>query len=96
MTLWLRAAREGIAALTKPTQPTEPQAHRTPREVLSVKSVLSAARLAAVRANPALLDAWEERAAIREYDGGETREQAEWGALRDVEGLRRAVPRRAQ
>jgi hypothetical protein len=29
-------------------------------------------------------DLWEERAAIIEYDGGETRDNAEWMALQDI------------
>lgn len=33
-----------------------------------------------------LLDTWEERAAIREYDGGFTRAEAELGAFAEVAG----------
>lgn len=32
---------------------------------------------------------WAERAAIREYDGGMTREEAEKAALRDIEERRK-------
>lgn len=32
-------------------------------------------------------DAYEERAAIREYDGGYPRQEAEWLAYRDIMGL---------
>ena len=37
--------------------------------------------------------AWEERAAIREYDGGQAREHAEAEALRDVVELMRRTDR---
>lgn len=38
-------------------------------------------------------DVWEERAAIMEYDGGLTREEAETLALGEVEELRRSQER---
>lgn len=36
---------------------------------------------------------WHERAAIREYDGGASRADAEAGALLDVAGIASARPR---
>lgn len=88
MTRWLAAAREGLGALTKPTKPTEPPVGGTDREVLSVLSVLSGRGEAVAgltdEARQDLRDAWEERAAIREYDGGQTREEAELEASREL------------
>ncbi len=37
---------------------------------------------------------WEERAAIREYDGGQSREDAERGALEDLHRKRERDERR--
>jgi hypothetical protein len=34
----------------------------------------------------ALIESWEERAAIMEYEGGLTREEAEWQAFLCVQG----------
>ena len=90
MTRWLMASREGLGAPTKPTELTKPAVKGTGPEVLSVKSVLSGwlreeHGLCGEGLND-LLDAWEERAAIRQYDAGQTREEAEWAAARDVAG----------
>ena len=88
MTRWLRAAQEGPGALTKPTELTKPLGVGAAQRVLSVLSVLSGGGEAAGGATGDdlhdLLDAWEERAAIREYDGGQTREEAERDAAREV------------
>lgn len=56
--------------------------------VLSVKSVLSGGRepIAASCPTAAILDAFEERAAIREFDAGESRANAEAAAWADVAG----------
>ncbi|WP_156102983.1 hypothetical protein [Thioclava atlantica] len=71
MTRWLAAARAPQTRLTKPTELTNPQSS----EVLSVLSVLSG--------HPeVMLDLWEERAAVREYEGEEPRVQAEHNAAR--------------
>lgn len=85
MTRWLRAAREGVASLTKPTELTEHQQTSPHTEVLSVKSVLSIG----AEINTGIVDAWEERAAIREFDGGQSRKDAERDAARDI-GLQQA------
>lgn len=37
-----------------------------------------------IKENETLMDHWSERAAIREYDGGLEREEAEWLAMLDV------------
>lgn len=88
MTRWLLAAREGLGTGTKPTQPTKPAPEGRPDEVLSVKSVLSEEGEVGSGLPQDLcgdlLDAWEERAAIREYDGAQTRGEAERGALREL------------
>jgi len=85
MTRWLRAAREGIEALTKPTELTEHPPILPNTEVLSVKSVLSIGG----EINTEIVDAWEERAAIREFDGGQSRKDAECDAASDI-GLQQA------
>ncbi len=41
---------------------------------------------------PDELDAWQERAAIMQYDAGMTREQAEAAALADVLAMREGRP----
>jgi len=105
MTRWLRAAQAGVDRLTKPTELTEPAKHPAlvpPGGVLSVKSVLSeGGRMqpaAGASALADLVDAWEERAAIRQYDGGQAREDAEKGAAvelgLDVETIRVDARRR--
>lgn len=84
MSRWLRAAREGPSALTKPTEPTEPLSVPPVGEVLSVLSVLSGGGEGESESLTDRLAAWEERAAIREYDGGQSREVAEREAAREV------------
>lgn len=88
MTRWLRAAQVGLSGLTKPTELTEPPQAGPAPKVLSVKSVLSeggeAVWAAEGRPSRDLVDAWEERAAIREFDGGQSREDAERAAARDL------------
>ena len=84
MTRWLQAARVRQSPETKPTELTKPQTSPRPEGVLSVKSVLSEG----VQPDPAqlalLLDRWEERAAIREFEAGQTRANAEAAAAREV------------
>ena len=80
MTRWLRAARGESEALTKPTELTEPRPEWAKNGVLSVKSVLSGGESGEPDDLAYLIGDWEERAAIREYDGGQTREVAEWMA----------------
>ena len=99
MTRWLEAAKSAREARTQPTELTKPARElrdggddTTERGVSSVLSVLSGggeAKSAPPRAHklaPGLeaLDAFEERAAIREADGGQAREVAEAGALAEV------------
>lgn len=90
MTRWLRAAQGGLGPLTKPTELTKPTQAKPEPGVLSVKSVLSEG--AGPEQGPAqslpddLLDQWQERAAIREFDGGQSREEAEQGATRELYG----------
>jgi hypothetical protein len=90
MTRWLQAAQRASEAGTKPTKLTEP----SPEGVLSEKSVLSEG----VRADPVpemtpdelARDIFEERAAIREFDGGQTRAEAEraaWPEARRAAGI---------
>ena len=80
------AARQGVAPRTKPTQPTKPSGRAigggtgTEKGVLSASSVLSGAvrrvpeTSGAMSPDPELIrDLLEERAAIREYDGGHPR-----------------------
>lgn len=78
---------------TKPTKPTEPKLPGDDPGVLSVESVLSGKGYPVVVPEAApvnpdtrreLWDDWEERAAIREYDGGQPREVAEREAAREV------------
>ncbi len=89
MTRWLQAARRESVAGTKPTKPTEP----SPERVLSEKSVLSGGeKLPAPEMTPAELarDLYEERAAIREFDGGQDRAEAEreaWIEARRAAGI---------
>jgi len=76
MTVWLNVARKGPRALA---ELTKPQSSQPDRDVLSVKSVLS------YEGHPTtadIFDLWEERAAIREYDGGQSRESAERDAAK--------------
>jgi hypothetical protein len=82
MTRRLRAAKEGVAAMTKLTEhpPILPNT-----KVLSVKSVLSIGG----EINTEIVDAWEERAAIREFYGGQSRKDAECNAAKDI-GLQQA------
>jgi hypothetical protein len=97
MTQWLQAARQDVAPRTKPTQPTKLTGRAigggtaTEEGVLSVSSVLSGAvrpipeTSGAMPPDPeSIRDLLEERAAIREYDGGQTRAEAEAGALGDI------------
>lgn len=89
MTRWLEAAQRASEAGTKPTKLTEP----SPEGVLSEKSVLSRGGNAfAPEMTPAELarDAFEERAAIRQFDGGQSRagaERAAWAEARRVAGI---------
>lgn len=79
MTRWLQAAQRASEAGTKPTKLTEP----SPEGVLSEKSVLSeGVKADPVPDDPEALarDLYEERAAIREYDGGQDRPEAEHAA----------------
>ncbi len=46
----------------------------------------SAMRIGMKRWTELLRDEWEERAAIIEYDGGETRDAAEWQAFVQING----------
>lgn len=94
MTRWLQAARAAAEARTKPTKPTEPtrELHagdrQSPEEgVSSVSSVSSGREGAVARPSPDDLDAldrFEERAAIREIDGGQPRAEAEAAALAET------------
>lgn len=84
MTRWLRAARGESEALTKPTELTEPRSEGAGPPVLSVKSVLSGGVLGEADDLACLVGDWEERAAIREYEGGQAREVAEREAAREV------------
>ena len=84
MTRWLRAARGESEALTKPTELTEPRSGAANPPVLSVKSVLSGGDSGEADDPACLIGDWEERAVIREYDGGQAREVAEREARRDV------------
>ena len=84
MTRWLRAARGESEALTKPTELTEPRSVGGNPPVLSVKSVLSGGDSDEADDPACLIGDWEERAAIREYDGGQTRGVAEREAAREV------------
>lgn len=93
MTRWLRAAKSIPEARTKPTKLTKPPLN----EVKSEKSVLSEG----VRINSAdplpdmtpeelARDIYEERAAIREHDGGQSRPEAEaaaWQEARRAAGI---------
>lgn len=95
MSGWRALARElgVLPSTTKPTILTEPG----PREVLSVLSVLS--RGPEPFSRDLARDLYEERAAIREHDGGLDRPEAEVLAVADtaralglpVEAVRRAV-----
>lgn len=89
MTRWLDAARGDMSPLTELTKPTEPMPQSPEADVLSVLSVLSdrgEVRDGDLTADEQyLLDAWHERAAIREYDGGMERGEAERAAIRDVQ-----------
>ncbi len=88
MTRWLDAARGDMTPLTEPTKPTESTNQSPEADIVSVLSVLSGrgeARHEDLTAEDLdLLDAWHERAAIREYDGGMERGEAERAAVRDV------------
>lgn len=84
MTRWLRAARGESEALTKPPELTEPRPEGAKNGVLSVKSVLSGGDSGEAEDLACLIGDWEERAAIREYDGGQVRKIVEREAARDV------------
>lgn len=89
MTRWLQAAKRASEAGTKLTKPTKPHCS----EVLSVKSVLSRggnAPAPAMTPEELARDIFEERAAIREFDGGQDRETAEraaWAEARRAAGI---------
>jgi len=85
MTRWLQAAQRASEVRTKPTKPTKP----SPEGVLSEKSVLSRGEN---DLTPEALarDLYEERAAIRQFDGGQDRETAEraaWSEARRAAGI---------
>jgi len=88
MTRWLDAAKGRVTPLTELTKPTEPQGQPHAVGVLLVKSILSGGGEVRAEALTAaehdLLDAWHERAAIREYDGGMERRDAARAAAVDV------------
>ena len=72
MTRWLDAAKQATGAGNLPKQPKQPPAP----EVNSVNSVLSGGGIPPDAADDAL-NRYEERAAIREYDGAQARAEAE-------------------
>lgn len=91
MTRWLHAAQRASEAGTKLTKLTEPPSI----EVLSEKSVLSGGETPLTR-DPEITpddlarDLYEERAAIREFDGGQDRAEAEraaWIEARRAAGI---------
>jgi len=90
MTRWLQAAKQATAPRTKLTEPTKP--HRKP--VLSVLSEgeLSEAAPPAETCEADALDRYEERAAIREHDGGQTRAEAEAAALGEAARVSGTTP----
>lgn len=74
MTRWLRAAQQASEVLTKPTELTKPPPDAGRTEVLSVLSVLSEGDEPSLAVD---FDAFEETAAIIEFDGGLSRSHAE-------------------
>lgn len=91
MTRWLQAAQRASGAGNKLNLPKQPPAP----EVNSVNSVNSGGRKADA-APPDMtpealaLDIYEERAAIREFDGGQSRPEAEaaaWAEARRAAGI---------
>ncbi len=84
MTRWLDAATGRMTPLTELTKPTESQGQPCEAGVLSVKSILSGEGEAGAEAltvgEQDVLDAWHERAAIREFEGGMDRAEAERAA----------------
>ena len=76
MTRWLQAAQGAIEAGNLPKKPKQP----AEAEVNSVNSVNSGGR-SALSPEELALDHFEERAAIREFSGGQDRAEAEAAAL---------------
>lgn len=75
MTRWLEAAQRASGAGNLPKKPKQPPMP----EVNSVNSVNSDARKT-MTPDDLALDIYEERAAIREFDGGQDRAEAERAA----------------
>lgn len=84
MTRWLHVARGAQSPATKPTELTKPQDPYHTEGVLSVKSVLSEGEAPDPAQLALILDLWEERAAIREYDAGQGRAEAEAYAAGEI------------
>lgn len=85
MTRWLEAAQRASGAGNLPKKPKQPPLP----EVNSVNSVNSDARKAMTPEELAR-DLYEERAAIRQFDGGQDREAAEraaWSEARRAAGI---------
>ena len=81
MTRWLDAVHEAVSAENLPKQPKQPLS----TGVNSVNSVNSDdQKLLSLSAEELVRDLYEERAAIRQFDGGQSRTEAETGALADV------------
>ncbi|KPP81848.1 MAG: hypothetical protein HLUCCO07_16770 [Rhodobacteraceae bacterium HLUCCO07] len=93
MTRWLQAAQSASEARKKPNLPKKPPLP----EVNSVFSVNSGGQRpdaapapAGMTPNDLARDLYEERAAIREFDGGQDRptaEQAAWAEHRNAAGI---------
>jgi hypothetical protein len=79
---WLERARREL--LEKARERTANTAERTPTAVTAVRDPAESSEAA-----EALREAWEERAAILEYDGGLTRDEAERVAWSSVYGSMR-------
>ena len=61
---------------------------------MSREAVIELARTLGI-AEDVLVEQWAERAAIREFEGGQSRAEAEQGALEDVRAAQRKGPRSA-
>lgn len=93
MSRWLAAAGLVAPDRTDRTDRTQAQVVQVDPDtrsegVLSVKSVLSGGREAIAASYPpaAIRDAFEERAAIREFDGNQSRVEAEAAARAEMHG----------
>lgn len=84
MTRWLQAARGAQPPATQPTELTKPPDLPRPEGDLSVKSVLSEGAKPDPAQMALILDLWSERAAIREYEAGQSRSEAEARAAREL------------